>query len=73
MAGKRKTKAKVNQARKTASLKEKFAIICMPEDRDEAPHWLFWLLVIVFAALVVSIVWQGMAVSPNLQAYLPYL
>ncbi len=73
MVGKRKVRAKVNRAQKAASLREKFAIIRMPEDKDEAPHWLFWLLVIVFAVFIVSIIWQGVATSTNLQAYLPYI
>lgn len=73
MAGRRKVRAKVNRAQKAASLREKFAIIRMPEDRDEAPHWLFWLLAIIFALLIISIIWQGVATSTSLQAYLPYI
>jgi len=73
MISKRKARAKVNQARKSASLKDRFAIIRMPEDKDEAPHWLFWLLVVVFAVLVISAIWQGIAASTSFQAYLPYL
>lgn len=73
MAGKKKVATTVAKARKTANLKAKFAIIRMPEDKDEAPHWLFWLLVIVFAVLVISIIWQGITASSDLQAYLPYL
>ncbi len=73
MVSQRKVRTKVNQARKSASLKNRFAIIRMPEDKDEAPHWLFWLLVIVFAALVISVIWQGISASTSFQAYLPYL
>ncbi|AKM84966.1 TPA: hypothetical protein DHW58_01040 [Patescibacteria group bacterium] len=73
MAAKKKLSAKVRQAVAKAKPKKTFFIIQMPEDQDEAPHWLFWMLLIVFVALLVSIVWQGLALSSSVQAYLPYL
>ncbi|MFH0905121.1 MAG: hypothetical protein V1826_00135 [bacterium] len=73
MVNKKKGKAKIAQATKRASLKKRLAIIIMPEDRDDTPHWLFWVLVMIFVALLVTIVWQQMSMSSSLQAYLPYL
>ena len=60
-------------ASKTRARKNVFSIIKMPEDRDESPHWLYWLLVIVFILLVISIAWRELSNTPSIQAYLPYL
>ncbi|OGB73575.1 hypothetical protein A3K24_01870 [candidate division Kazan bacterium RIFCSPHIGHO2_01_FULL_44_14] len=73
MPAKKKLNAKVRQAMSKAKPKKRFFIIQMPEDKDEAPHWLFWVLVILFVTLLVSIIWQGLSVSSSVQAYLPYL
>lgn len=73
MAPKKKLNSKVRKALTKAKPKKAFFIIQMPEDNDEAPHWLFWMLVIVFAALLAAILWQGLSVSSSVQAYLPYL
>ena len=54
MAAKKKLSAKVRQAVAKAKPKKTFFIIQMPEDQDEAPHWLFWMLLIVFVALLLS-------------------
>ena len=73
MAPKKKLTGKVRKALDKAKPKKSFFIIQMPEDNDESPHWLFWMLVIVFAALLAAILWQGLSVGSSVQAYLPYL
>lgn len=70
---KQKAKDKIISAAKRAQIKKFFTIIQMPEDRDDAPHWMFWLLIVVFILLVASVIWQGTSASSSLQAYLPYL
>ena len=64
---------KIEKAIREAKSVTRFNILRMPEDGDEAPHWLFWLLVIVLIALAVSWIWAGMSVGSSVQAYLPYL
>ena len=68
-----KIRAKISKAVNHAKQAKRFSILHLPEDRDEAPHWLFWWVVILFILLVISIIWQGMAASSSLQAYLPYI
>ena len=64
---------KLEKAIKDAKAVKRFSILRMPEESDEAPHWLFWLLIIVLVAIMVSWVWEGISSSSDLQAYLPYL
>lgn len=68
-----KGKKKINEAINKAKSLARFNILRMPEESDEAPHWLFWLLIIVLIALAVSWIWAGMSVNSSLQAYMPYL
>ncbi|RLC37662.1 hypothetical protein DRH29_01020 [candidate division Kazan bacterium] len=58
-------------AHKIRIQKNVFSIIRMPEDQDEAPHWMYWLLVIVFILLIISIFWREFSDTPSIQAYLP--
>jgi len=68
-----KKNKKIDEAVNKAKSLKRFNILRMPEESDEAPHWLFWLLIIVLTALAISWIWAGMSVSSSLQAYLPYL
>ena len=68
-----RAKKKINEAINKAKSLKRFNILRMPEESDEAPHWLFWLLIIVLIALAVSWIWAGMSVNSSLQAYMPYL
>jgi hypothetical protein len=68
-----KAKKKIDEAVRKAKSTTRFNILRMPEDSDEAPHWLFWLLIIVLVAIAISWIWEGMSVSSSVQAYLPYL
>ncbi|MDD5605994.1 MAG: hypothetical protein PHR51_01570 [Patescibacteria group bacterium] len=68
-----KAKKKIEKAVKQARSTSRFSILRMPEDTDEAPHWLFWLLVIALIALLASWIWESVSLNSSLQAYLPYL
>lgn len=68
-----KTKKKIAEAVSKAKSLARFNILRMPEESDEAPHWLFGLLIIVLIAIAVSWIWAGMSVNSSLQAYIPYL
>lgn len=62
-----KKKKKSRGVKKLQSLlpKRKALIMLMPEEKDEAIHWLFWALVILVIAFLVSIVflnWQSSSV-----------
>lgn len=45
--------------------KRKALIMLMPEEKDEAIHWLFWVLIILVVTFLISIVflsWQSSSV-----------
>jgi hypothetical protein len=63
----------LRQALNRAKSKKRLTIIEMPEENDNAPHWLLWLTLASFVGLVVAITWQLLASDNNLQAFLPFL
>ncbi len=70
---KKKTIAILRQALNRAKSKKRLTIIEMPEENDNAPHWLLWLTLVSFIGLVVAITWQMLASNSNLQAFLPFV
>jgi len=47
-------------------------IILIPEERDDAPHWIFWLLLILVFVFIVSWTWMNWSGSSALMSYLSY-
>ena len=73
MPDKKVAKEKIHKAKQAANSSLRFNILRMPEDKDDAPHWLFTLLILVLIALIVGWIWESLSVSSSVQAYLPYL
>lgn len=71
---KSKSRSRIKKAKTIASKvrasKNVFSIINMPEDTDASPHWLYWLLIIVFIALVVSVIWSEFSSTSSIQTYI---
>lgn len=65
--------AKINQVVAKAKQLKRPVILEMPEDVENAPHWLVWVALIALIGFIVSAGWQIAETQNQLQAYLPFL
>ncbi|MBN2585564.1 hypothetical protein JXA59_02860 [Patescibacteria group bacterium] len=71
MATKTKT-SKLGKLKSMMRQHKRSFIILIPEERDESPHWLFWLLLILIFIFLVSWTWNSWGESSALMSYLSY-
>ena len=71
MAITKKSAAKLKEMLQ-AKTRQKFILMHLPDDPDMAPHPIFWLWLIVLAAFLVSVVWQGLPMAGELKNYISY-
>lgn len=66
-------RTKLNQVIAKAKQLRRPAILEMPEEIENAPHWLLWVVLIALIGFIASAGWQIVETQNRLQAYLPFL